>query len=178
MSSRRFPLRLVWTLALFAVAGAARAQQLAAPAVTTTSPLTGTGIANPAAPYNGLILQQIHAMPSNGGYSAGHLATLRLAAATSLDPAGLNVAANEAMPSYCSGATYLVFLKTVGALARSGDVVLDQRALRALLVNGQRDGEGVWGRWNANGPGTARLFYEMGLGRNFTSSARPGPAIS
>ena len=38
------------------------------------------------------------------------------------------------------------------------------------------DGESVWGRWNANGPGTARLFYELGLGRNFTSfsSARPG----
>jgi hypothetical protein len=38
------------------------------------------------------------------------------------------------------------------------------------------DGESLWGRWNANGPGTARLFYELGLGRNFTSfsAARPG----
>ena len=41
---------------------------------------------------------------------------------------------------------------------------------------GQRDGEGVWGRWNANGPGTARLFYEMKLGPNFSdfAQARPG----
>ena len=46
----------------------------------------------------------------------------------------------------------------------------------ALLVRGQRDGEGVWGRWNANGPGTARLFHELDLGRNFTdyALARPG----
>src|SRR6185436_20286075 len=33
-----------------------------------------------------------------------------------------------------------------------------------------------WGRWNANGPGTARLFAELKLGRNFTdwSKARTG----
>ena len=32
------------------------------------------------------------------------------------------------------------------------------------------------GRWNANGPGTARLFYELRLGTNSTdfSSAKPG----
>jgi hypothetical protein len=35
-------------------------------------------------------------------------------------------------------------------------------------VEGQADGEGVWGRWNANGPGTGRLFEETGAGRNFT----------
>ena len=39
------------------------------------------------------------------------------------------------------------------------------------MIRGQRDGEGIWGRWNANGPGTARLFYELGLGRNFDDFA-------
>jgi hypothetical protein len=45
-----------------------------------------------------------------------------------------------------------------------------------VIHDGQRDGDGVWGRWNANGPGTARLFFELGLGRNFTdfAEARPG----
>jgi len=45
-----------------------------------------------------------------------------------------------------------------------------------LLIKGQPDGRGVWGRWNANGPGTARLFHELGLGRNFDDfdEARPG----
>jgi hypothetical protein len=34
----------------------------------------------------------------------------------------------------------------------------------------------VWGRWNANGPGTARLFHELQLGQNFDSfdQAKPG----
>ena len=45
----------------------------------------------------------------------------------------------------------------------------------SLLITGQRDGEGVWGRWNANGPGTARLFYEMRLGRNFSEFAQAQP---
>ena len=175
MKLRRSCLLLAWGLACVAMAGTAHAQQ-AAPDVSTHSTFTGSGLASPAAPYNGLILQQIHAMPSQGGYSAGHLATQRLAAATALDSAGLDVEADQAMPSYCSGATYLVFLKTVGALNQRGEVRLDERAMRSLLVTGQRDGEGVWGRWNANGPGTARLFYEMGLGVNFTdfSQARPG----
>jgi hypothetical protein len=45
-----------------------------------------------------------------------------------------------------------------------------------LLIRGQGDGVGIWGRWNANGPGTARLFEELHLGKNFTSfeEARPG----
>ena len=150
--------------------------QFAAPAVSTSSPLAGTGLANPSAPYNSLIIQQIRSMPSEGGYSAGHMATQRLSAALSLDAAGLSVEADQAMPSYCSGATYLVFLKTVSELNRRGEIRLDDRAARSLLVAGQRDGEGVWGRWNANGPGTARLFYEMELGKNFTDfeMARPG----
>ena len=39
-----------------------------------------------------------------------------------------------------------------------------------------KDGEKVFGRWNANGPGTAKLFADLGCGVNFTSfeSARPG----
>ena len=115
-------------------------------------------------------------MPQAGGYSAAHLATQRLGASVSLDePSGLNVAAVQAQPSYCSGATYLVFLKTVDALCKRGVIQPDDRALSALLIAGQRDGEGIWGRWNANGPGTARLFYELGLGTNFTDFAQAQP---
>ena len=129
------------------------------------------------APYNALILQEILTMPQAGGYSASHAATERLGSAVSLGEArGLEVTAARAQPSYCSGATYLVFLKTVDALARDGRVPADDRTMASLLITGQRDGEGVWGRWNANGPGTARLFYELRLGRNFSdfSLAQPG----
>lgn len=129
-----------------------------------------------SASYNGLVLQQIATMPRLGGYSASHQATQRLTSAllfTTLG--GLNIEAARAQPSYCSGATYLVFLKTVGALCRGGALTLDDRSYGALLVNGQRDGEGIWGRWNANGPGTARLFYEMRLGKNFDEFAQAAP---
>ena len=130
-----------------------------------------------SAPYNNLILQEIRSMPQAGGYSANHAATQRLGSAVSLNgvDGGLNVEAARAQPSYCSGATYLVFLKTIDALAKRGTVRADGRALDALLINGQRDGEGVWGRWNANGPGTARLFYEMRLGQNFSDFAQAQP---
>jgi hypothetical protein len=43
------------------------------------------------------------------------------------------------------------------------------------MIRGQRDGEGIWGRWNANGPGTARLFHEMDLGQNFDDFAEAQP---
>ena len=48
--------------------------------------------------------------------------------------------------------------------------------LEHLIIRDQRDGEGIWGRWNANGPGTARLFHELGLGSNFDNfdQAKPG----
>jgi len=58
-----------------------------------------------------------------------------------------------------------------------GEIILDYDTLTTLMIReGQKDGAGVWGRWNANGPGTARLFYELNVGRNFTSwnDARPG----
>ena len=130
-----------------------------------------------AAPYNTLIVAQTHAMPTLGGYSASHQASVNLGSAVSLGgPYGLAIDATRAQPSYCSGATYLVFLKTVNALVMRGDLPADDRMFASLLVNGQRDGEGIWGRWNANGPGTARLFYQLGLGMNFTdfSKALPG----
>ncbi len=137
----------------------------------------GTLLAAPIdAPYNPLILEQIKTMPAGGGYSGSHQAKVALMDACSLAPAGINVTAARACPSFCSGATYLVFLKTIDTLTRRGDFTLDDRARAALLVDNQIDGEGVWGRWNANGPGTARLFKEMSLGPNFASfdQAEPG----
>lgn len=131
-------------------------------------------------PLNQLVLNQINEMPRLGGYAVTRAAAEKLAAAVRLDPANggrLLVNPAGATPSYCSGATYLVFLKAVAALRAQGRLTgVDGPALEALLVRGQRDGEGVWGRWNANGPGTARLFHELRLGRNFTrfEDALPG----
>jgi hypothetical protein len=108
-------------------------------------------------------------MPSGGSYSASRVATIRLQAAAHFESGKFFVLPNQASPSYCSGATYLVFMKTIEALRARGALQLDHAMLESLMIRGQRDGEGIWGRWNANGPGTARLFHEMDLGQNFDS---------
>ncbi len=126
--------------------------------------------------FNDVVLRQVAAMPVGGGYATTTAAHDALASTTTIDAAGLHIRTASATPSYCSGATYLVLLKTLGELQRRGDIRLDRAAWQALLPAKMADGEGIWGRWNANGPGTPRLFHELGLGRNFTefSDARPG----
>lgn len=140
----------------------------------------------PLPPFNALIMRQIYGMPTGGGYDTTSAATARLGEAMHLTPDGtLAFQPKAAGPSYCSGATYLVFLKAIQALRTSRSLSLPPAAVDSLLVRddpkrpdrvptdwGPRDGEGVWGRWNANGPGTARLFYELGLGRNFDDFAQ------
>lgn len=126
-----------------------------------------------AAPkFNDIILDQIKKMPRGGSYSASRVATIRLQAAAHFESGKFSVLPSAASPSYCSGATYLVFIKTIETLRASGQLTLDYAALDSLMIRGQRDGEGIWGRWNANGPGTARLFHEMKLGINFDDFAQ------
>jgi hypothetical protein len=127
-------------------------------------------------PYNRLILEQVNAMPKGGQYSASRAATLRLQRAAHFESGIFTVVPNFASPSYCSGATYLVFIKTIEALRARDALRLDLATLQSLLIRDQRDGEGIWGRWNANGPGTARLFHELDLGQNFDdfANAQPG----
>jgi hypothetical protein len=125
--------------------------------------------------FNNLILEQIRAMPTGGRYSASRVATIRLQAAAHFESGIFSVMPDAASPSYCSGATYLVFIKTIEALRSRGALSLDYATLDSLLIRNQRDGEGIWGRWNANGPGTARLFHEMDLGENFDDFAQAQP---
>lgn len=123
------------------------------------------------ADLNATVLAQVQSMPSGGRYGVNRLAAERFSAAVGIMNGALSVQAEGTAPNFCSEATYLVFLKTIAA-----SVQPDAATLNALLVRAQSDGQGVWGRWNANGPGTARLFRELGLGRNFESfeQARPG----
>jgi len=125
--------------------------------------------------FNDLILEQIKQMPRGGQYSASRVATIRLQSAAHFESGKFFVLPEAASPSYCSGATYLVFIKTIEALRNGGMLTLDFATLQQLMIRGQRDGEGVWGRWNANGPGTALLFYELGIGENFDDFAQAQP---
>lgn len=125
---------------------------------------------------NALVLEQVGKMPSGGKYSVSHFAKIKLQSAAHFESGKFFVIPTKPYVSFCSGATYLVFIKTIEALRGRGALELDYATLNQLIIRDQHDGEGVWGRWNANGPGTARLFYELGLGRNFTdfAQARPG----
>jgi hypothetical protein len=133
------------------------------------------GHAATAAGLNGLILDQMRKMPSGGKYSVSHLAKIKLESAAHFESGKFFVIPTAPYPSFCSGATYIVFIKTIEALRDSGQLKLDFATLNQLMIRDQQDGEGIWGRWNANGPGTARLFHELGLGRNFTDFAQAQP---
>lgn len=132
--------------------------------------LTASGVAC-AEDYNDLVLEQIRSMPLGGRYSVAPVAKIRLQSAAHFESGKFFTLPAAASPSFCSGATYLVFIRTLEHLRASGRLELDFATLDHLMIRDQRDGEGVWGRWNANGPGTARLFHELGLGRNFDSFA-------
>jgi len=123
---------------------------------------------------NAMVLRVIQTMPQGGGYSASNEATARLSSAARIIRGTLALEPEVAKPSYCSGATYLVFLRTLQSLNR--DAPITGQLAESLAIKGQPDGVGIWGRWNANGPGTACLFHELQLGDNFTdwNSAEPG----
>ena len=127
-----------------------------------------------AGDYNSLVLEQIKQMPHGGRYSVSHFAKIRLQSSAHFESGKFFIIPSG--PSFCSGATYLVFIRTIEALRERGQLRLDYGALERLIIRDQHDGEGVWGRWNANGPGTARLFHELRLGRNFDNidQAKPG----
>src|SRR2546423_1659253 len=91
-------------------------------------------------------------MPSGGKYSASRAATIRLQSAAHFESGIFSVVPDAASPSYCSGATYLVFIKTIEALRARGSLRLDYATLESLLIRNQRDGEGVLGRWTGNPP--------------------------
>lgn len=131
---------------------------------------------------NEVILEQIRAMPSGGGYATNLAAHRGLADSVRVGEA-VEILPDRAAPGYCSGATYLVFLKTLAALQKSNGLAVDRETWEALAprlrpdgTDTLPDGTSLWGRWNANGPGTARLFHELKLGRNFTryTEAQPG----
>jgi hypothetical protein len=128
----------------------------------------------PMANANETVVALLQSMPIGGGYVATKAATRDLQSAVQVRGGRLEVNPPAARSTYCSGATYLVFVRAIqSSLSRNA---LDGPVAEALAIRGQADGFGVWGRWNANGPGTACLFHELGLGHNFTSfdAARRG----
>lgn len=137
------------------------------------SPACAQNVPLPGDP-NHVILSLLHSMPVGGGYLATDAATRDLQFAVQVRGGRLQVNPFAARTTYCSGATYLVFIRAIQLMVPESS--LAGGLAETLAIKGQPDGVGVWGRWNANGPGTACLFTELGLGPNFTSfeAARPG----
>src|SRR5467141_3459364 len=112
----------------------------------------GFAISANAASYNALILEQLRKMPSGGKYSVSHFAKIKLQSAAHFESGKFFVIPKAPYPSFCSGATYIVFIKTIEVLRERGQLQLDFATLNHLVIRDQRDGEDIWGRWNANGP--------------------------
>jgi hypothetical protein len=115
--------------------------------------------------FNARVLVAVKAMPAGGGYDGSDATKNLLPKACRVSDGRLVVDAGVARPSFCSGATYLVLLKAL----ESGSEAL-------VPVVDHQDGHGVFGRWNSNGPGAAKLVADLRCGVNFTSweKARPG----
>ncbi len=115
--------------------------------------------------FNSKVLAAVRSMPSGGKYDGSDATKNLLHDACVLTDGRIQVHANKATPSFCSGATYLVLLKA-----------LDQGTQALLPEIDQQDGHGIFGRWNSNGPGAAKLVTDLDAGKNFTSweNAQPG----
>ena len=120
---------------------------------------------NESSGFNSQVLAAVRTMPTGGGYDGSDATKNLLRGACDLIDGKIRVTANRAKPSFCSGATYLVLLEALG------------RGSEALLPEiDHQDGHGIFGRWNSNGPGSAKLVTDLGAGKNFTSwdQAKPG----
>lgn len=152
-----------------------------------------------AADYNEVVLESLRSMPHGGVYAAYrkdlpedrrfddlHQTVDALDQAITVDRKGrLSVKPKKADDySFCSSATYLLFCKVVETLQQEGVIASDPELNRELadvgnkfdVIGGKLDGIGIFGHWNADGPGTAVLFERLKLGRNFSdfNEARPG----
>ena len=135
-----------------------------------------TSLDVPTIPQNQEVLNAVKKMPRGGSYSTGKKANDGLGRAVQVySQSGLKCTPRRAKPSYCSGATYVVLLEMIEAAEVRGDFKLSQKEAMALMVYGQGDGYGVWGRWNANGPGAAKLVRDLGMGFNFEDYAQAQP---
>lgn len=149
--------------------------------------------------YNALILERLGAMPQGGTYAKYQKSRPEnkrfddlfttvddLDRALNLSPKGsLKVKPSSAgRYSFCSSATYLLFVDVISELQKKGKIEVSPQLNQEMVsvgdsyevIMGKLDGVGIFGHWNADGPGTAVLFERLGLGRNFLGyeQARPG----
>ncbi|MDB4735611.1 hypothetical protein OAF39_01225, partial [Akkermansiaceae bacterium] len=67
-------------------------------------------------PLNSIVLASVRSMPDGRGYDASQAAVDRLASSISLENGIIKQDLKMAKSTFCSGATYLVFLRTIEQL--------------------------------------------------------------
>jgi hypothetical protein len=134
------------------------------------------------------VLAAVDSFPHNGGYFTGSVPTAdfpvtawrALNTAFVMHPADARpqFIPSKAQPSFCSIATYAVLVKaltmwdTHGVISRNA--WLNMKPYVGIYDDidtagiGQDDGEGFWGRANANGPALGVLVHELKAGFSFT----------
>ncbi len=125
---------------------------------------------------NDYVLAALKVMPAGGGYDLSKRVDRSFASAFHSSKKRMPSRYEMVKPSYCSSATYFVFIQALLNAEKQGELHLSPSVWASLKAEEQKDGVGVWGRWNANGPGTAKLFHDLKLGVNFSSltEAKPG----
>lgn len=136
-------------------------------------------LASAQSDYNHYVLEAIKEMPKAGGYELTSTPVKKMRDAFAWQADGsdeLSLNAMKAIPSYCTTATYLVFYKVLQKYWAVTGNRPSRLTLERLKPNLERDGQRVWGRWNSNGPGTAKFLYEAKLAVNFDdiNQAKPG----
>lgn len=137
--------------------------------------------------WQSAVLAAVDSFPQKGGYYTGRKITkdfpksawraFNEAFKYSITDSKPQFLQDKAKPSFCSLATYGAFIKALliydkGEINKSAWFALKPYfgivdALNPVGYN-QNDGEGCWGRWNANGPGAAVLVNELKAGFSFT----------
>lgn len=129
---------------------------------------------------NKLVLDAVKEMPTEGGYELTVVPAERMAQAFTLrTPDELQLNPTLAVPSYCTTATYMVFFKALEKFWAANSLKIPADVLFKLRPQMENDGVRIWGRWNSNGPGTAKFFHDTKIGSNFDDleKALPGDFI-
>ena len=130
--------------------------------------------------FNDYILRTVMLMEDGGGFYAGrqekeefeHDAWQGLDQAVILDDGKVKIDMSKANPSFCSSAIYIALLKSLKDWDQDNRISYEAwENLKPYTVEDRKwriqgDGEGCWGRANANGPGLAVLINELKAGTN------------
>jgi hypothetical protein len=142
----------------------------------TMAPAQAQSQAVPAEQIQQWILETVNEMPSKGGFELTGIPPRRLRDAFIWRGDELTVDPESSKPSYCTTSTYLVFYRVLQKYWDYSRTKPSKLALDMIKPNVDNDGVRIWGRWNSNGPATAKFFRDTMMGENFDdiNKARPG----